>query len=81
LCQFTANALGIPVISGPAEATGVGNIMIQAAAKNKVDSLENMRSVISNSFDLQVYMPERIDEWEKNYERFRNLCEGGFIEF
>ncbi len=81
LCQFTADALGIPVIAGPAEATGVGNIMIQAAAKNKVDSLENMRSVISDSFDLQVYMPERIDEWEKNYERFRILCEGGFIEF
>jgi rhamnulokinase len=81
LCQFTANALGIPVISGPAEATGVGNIMIQALAENRVDSLENMRSVISDSFDLQVYMPERIDEWEKNYERFRKLCEGGFIEF
>jgi len=77
LCQFTANALGVPVITGPAEATAVGNIMIQALAKNQVSTIEDMRSVISNSFDLRVYMPERSDEWEKNYERFQTLCEQG----
>ena len=77
LCQFTANALGIPVIAGPAEATAVGNIMIQALTDNKVDSLESMRTVISNSFDPQVYEPESIEIWKRNYERFQEICEQG----
>ena len=32
LDQFTANAIGIPVVAGPSEATAIGNIMLQARA-------------------------------------------------
>ncbi len=32
LNQFTANAIGIPVVAGPSEATAIGNVMIQAMA-------------------------------------------------
>lgn len=74
LCQYSADALGLPVISGPAEATAVGNIMIQALSAGKVDSIERARDMISTSFDLRVYDPEGSEEWERNYNRFKNVC-------
>ncbi|MBD3413530.1 MAG: rhamnulokinase [Candidatus Aminicenantes bacterium] len=74
LCQFTADALGLPVIAGPGEATAVGNIMIQAMAENKMDSIETMRDVISNSFDLRFYEPKNTEEWDENYPRFQEMC-------
>jgi len=74
LCQYAADALGLPVISGPAEATSVGNIMIQALSAGKVDSIERARDMISASFDLRVYNPAEGEEWEKNYDRFQKIC-------
>ncbi len=74
LCQYTADALGLPVIAGPAEATAVGNIMIQALSADKVDSIENVRDMISASFDLRIYDPVGSEEWERHYNRFIKIC-------
>lgn len=75
LCQFAANATGLPVISGPAEGTVLGNIMVQAMAQGNVNSLGDIRSVISNSFECREYIPENIAEWQNNYTRFLEICE------
>ncbi|KPK87147.1 MAG: hypothetical protein AMS27_03320, partial [Bacteroides sp. SM23_62_1] len=73
LSQFTANATGIPVITGPAEATAVGNLMVQAMAKGFVKDLKEIRGMIRNSFKLKTFLPENRSEWEEAYKRFLDI--------
>ncbi len=73
LNQWTANAIGIPVIAGPSEATAIGNIMIQAKAAGCVDSLQEMRQIIRDSIQLEEFMPENKSEWEEAYEKFLEI--------
>ena len=50
LCQLTADATGLPVIAGPAEATALGNVLVQARALGAApDSLDGLRALIRNS--------------------------------
>jgi rhamnulokinase len=74
LCQFTANATGLPVISGPAEATALGNIMVQAMARGKIRSLNEARQILRNSFEFREYIPEDCSEWDRQYSRFLDVC-------
>ena len=73
LCQFTADATGIPVIAGPTEATAIGNIMVQALTLGYVESLAEVRDVISHSFKTLRYEPQNTQNWDAQYERFLNL--------
>lgn len=58
LNSFTANALGIPVIAGPSEATALGNCMIQAKAAGLVSDRWEMRRIIADSFPLETFLPK-----------------------
>ena len=50
LCQLTADALGLPVIAGPAEATALGNALVQARALGAAPgSLDGMRALLRGS--------------------------------
>lgn len=73
LCQFTADATGVPVLAGPSEATAIGNIMVQALTLGYVESLAEMRDVIRNSFQIPRYEPQNTQNWDVQYERFLNL--------
>jgi rhamnulokinase len=75
LCQFTADATGLPVIAGPAEATATGNIMVQAMGLGYVSSLAEIRSIIRRSVELKMYTPEARADWEGVSGRFRKLVE------
>ncbi|MBC8184405.1 rhamnulokinase [candidate division KSB1 bacterium] len=68
LNQFTANATGIHVIAGPAEATALGNIIIQAITKGDLNSVEEGRELISRSTELKKYFPEEKETWEEKYQ-------------
>lgn len=70
LCRFTADATGLPVIAGPAEATAVGNVMAQAMAAGCVSTLSEIREVIRRSFELETYEPGDALPWDAAYERF-----------
>ncbi len=73
--QLTADALGIPVFAGPAEATAIGNLLVQARALGAVHSLSEIREVVKNSFDVVACKPMLKLDWEKAYEQFKNLSE------
>ena len=70
LNQFTANATGVAVYSGPTEATAIGNVMIQAKAAGLVDSLKGMRQVITQSVSPQEYLPEDAAAWQEGYAKY-----------
>jgi rhamnulokinase len=50
LCQLTADATGLPVVAGPAEATALGNVLVQARAHGIApDSLSGLRALLRAS--------------------------------
>ncbi len=73
LCQFTADATGLPVIAGPVEATAIGNLLVQALGLGHIASLAEMREIIRRSFPLRRYEPQQAGPWDTAYERFREL--------
>ena len=50
LNQWTEEALGIPVVAGPTEATAIGNVLIQAKAAGVVRDRWEMRKLVAQSF-------------------------------
>jgi len=57
LNQMTADAIGIPVVAGPSEATALGNVMMQAKGLRVVESLKEIREIIRNSVSPEVFIP------------------------
>jgi sugar (pentulose or hexulose) kinase len=74
LCQYTANVTGLPVIAGPIEGTAAGNLLMQAMALGYLNSLTEIREVIRNSFDTEIYKPQQTEEWNSAYEKFLQFC-------
>ncbi len=62
LCQLTADLSGLPVLSGPVEATALGNVVVQARAAGVLEGdLEELRSALRASVDLRRYTPQPAD--------------------
>jgi sugar (pentulose or hexulose) kinase len=58
LCQLTADALGLPVVAGPAEATALGNVLVQARASGAAPgTLPEMRALLRSCLELRRYSP------------------------
>ncbi|MBQ9549044.1 MAG: rhamnulokinase [Bacteroidales bacterium] len=58
LMQYTADAIGLPVICGPAEGTALGNTLMQLRAAGKLKNLQEMRAVSRASVELKEYKPK-----------------------
>ena len=55
LNQLTADATGLRVIAGPAEATAAGNALTQAMGAGAVGSLEELRAIVRRSFEVEEF--------------------------
>ena len=54
LCQLTADACGLPVLAGPAEAAALGNVLVQARALGAdLPDLAAMRALVRRTHDLR----------------------------
>ena len=58
LNRWTADAVGIPVVAGPVEATAIGNVMMQAYAAGLVKDRWEMRRKIASAFPLKTFEPK-----------------------
>jgi rhamnulokinase len=76
LNQFTADACQRPVITGPVEATAMGNLLVQVRASGELSSLAEMREVIRKSSDVATCRPGKPAAWEDASARFANLRRG-----
>jgi rhamnulokinase len=70
LCQFAANAMGLPVIAGPVEATAMGNLMVQALGLGFVKSVAELRRTIRSSSEVTEYTPAEEARWNEAYARY-----------
>ncbi len=67
LNQWTADAIGIPVVAGPTEATAIGNVMMQAKATGLVKDRWEMRRMIADAFKMKTYTPTVISSEVEKY--------------
>jgi rhamnulokinase len=73
LCQMTADATGLPLVAGPAEATEIGNLLVQAIALGELSSLEQASELVRASFRPQVYEPRDLALWQEARQRFEQI--------
>ena len=73
LCQMTADACGCAVVSGPAEASALGNVMLQAVAVGELDNVADGRTSVGKSLELVTYAPRRGDGWAEAQMRYGRL--------
>ena len=70
LNQFTASAINLPVVAGPAECTALGNLLVQAKASGYLSSLAELREIVRKNVKTETYMPESPEIWDEPYSRF-----------
>ncbi len=70
LNQLTAEAVGVPVITGHPEATALGNIMLQLITLGEVASLQESRDIVRRSFRSRTFEGKTSAAWDAAYERF-----------
>jgi rhamnulokinase len=73
LNHFIANALEVPVVMAPMDATAIGNIIVQALALGAITSLDEARQIVRRSFKMETIIPQA-NAWDAAYDRLTRLC-------
>ncbi len=73
LCQMTADACRRRVVAGPAEATGIGNLLMQMIGLGVLKSVDEARALVRRSFNPVVYEPSNPTPYDDVAERFNQL--------
>jgi hypothetical protein len=58
LSRLTADCLQKPVITGPVEATSLGNILTQAMGSGHLGGVADIRAVVRRSFEMETFEPD-----------------------
>lgn len=69
LCQWTADATGLPVLAGPVEATALGNLLVQARADGVVADLAHLRALVRDTQEIIRYEPRAAPGWDDAVDR------------
>ena len=72
LNQLIANATGMTVTAGPAEATSIGNILVQLVYHDHdLETLADLRKIVSKSIKTQQFKPQAV--CDDKYARFLKI--------
>ena len=75
LCRMTAQACGVPVLAGPAEATAMGNVAVQLIAAGELKDLSDARAVIRHSVQPAEYLPSQTEAWNTAYQTYEAILQ------
>ena len=72
LNQWLADALAVPVMAGPFEATARGNALMQLVGLGELSNLEEVRIIAQKNTPMQVYTPRSTHHaaWGEAAQRF-----------
>lgn len=73
LNHFTANALQLPLVIVPPGSSVTGNLIVQAMAQGHVKTLEEARTILSNSIKTKTILPHT-HVWNEAYARMTDLA-------
>lgn len=75
LSELTATATGKNVVSGPDEATALGNTVMQAYVSGELSSEEEIHQVVRRSSVIEEFSPDcsEREKWDEGYCRFLKL--------
>ncbi len=73
LSQFAADACQRPVVTGPVEATVMGNLLVQVWAAGEIESLSEIRDVVRRSSSVVRYEPREAGQWEAAAARLARI--------
>lgn len=73
LCKMTACACATKVVTGPVEATALGNVCVQLIACGEIDGISQARRIIAGCESLKTYEPYDSGKWEEAFERFKEV--------
>jgi rhamnulokinase len=76
LNQMTANAIGRLVIAGPAEATALGNAIVQFIALGELADIAQAREFLSIALQTRTFEANDTARFDEQYERFIALVQG-----
>ncbi len=65
LNQFTADATGIPVVTGPIEATVLGNAVVQLMAQGEIGNLQEARQLLASMGLTKTYGSQNTADWKR----------------
>ena len=73
LNQATADAIELPVLAGPAEATVTGNVLVQATASGRFASLAEGRRHVAENVSLRRFEPRLNGAWDAAARRYADI--------
>jgi rhamnulokinase len=79
LNQFTADVTRRVVVTGPVEATAIGNVLMQAIGLGQLGSLAEARAVVRTSFEVEEYQPAGRGGWDESLEKLVQLLRSGEV--
>jgi len=77
LNQMTADATGLPVITGPIEAAVIGNALVQLITLGEIAGINQARRIVAGMAEQKRYLPGEMttqrEAWDEAYDRFLAL--------